>query len=244
MKLNQKIEQLINFVRSDNGVALFTLFALSVMIYHTGVAFYVESGKSGYISGFFASLFALSIDAAILVFVLRGNQMAHVFSVFQIVMNLIHFGEIQSTSWYSVSFGAWFISFSLPVIISSYSHEVKKGKKEQAKEDAENQNQLQLQEVIDEIAELQAVINTVQADVNTLSLNISQSEEGKKQIEEIESRISELQKLVSNPSSEVQELQNDLAFVKKKTMAAVETLLRFKDNSDKKNLYSPNLNYE
>jgi prefoldin subunit 5 len=244
MKLNQKIEQLLNFVRSDNGVALFTLFALSVMIYHTGVAFYVESGKSGYISGFFASLFALAIDAAILIFVLRGNQMAHVFSVFQIVMNLIHFGEIQNTDWYNVSFGAWFISFSLPVIISSYSHEVKKGKKEQALKEKEHENQLQLQDVFDELAELQAVINTVQADVNNLSLNISESEESKNKINDLENRITELQQVVLNPSSELQEIKEEVAFIRKKTMAAVETLLRFKNNSDKKNLYSPNLNYE
>jgi hypothetical protein len=236
MKINKKIEELINFVRSDNGVALFTLFALSVMIYHTGVAFYVESGKAGYISGFFASLFALSIDAAILVFVLRGNQMAHVFSVFQIVMNLIHFGEIQNTNWYAVSFGAWFISFSLPVIISSYSHEVKKGKKEQAEKDKETSNQLQLQSVYDELATVQVQINQLEETQNSISQNLAEGI--KEKIEFLEAKIDSI------PPPDNEDLKNELAYVKKKTMAAVDTLLRFQASSDKKHIYSPDLKYE
>lgn len=227
-KFLERLENLIAFIRSDNGTALGTLFVLAVMVYHTAIAFYVES-NGGWVNGIFGSLFAIGIDFAVLIFVLRGNSMAYVFSIFQIVMNMIHFGEIQQVPFYYVSFGAYFISFSLPLIIAAYSHEVNKGLKIKSSEGKR------------EIEEFSAVKETVQNNFEYLCDELTTIKTHSEEIHnETLKAITEVKEKVeaSDTSTEIEFLKQELEPLKeavdksgKFAQAAVETLRNFKNAS-------------
>lgn len=122
------MKKIINWIKSESGIACFTVLALLVMIAHSAWVFEAISHFKDYsiASKIQAVAFAVSVDLAILVFVLRGRTWLSIgFSIFQVMMNFLYYYERLNSGfdW----FAAIFISFSLPIAIGAYSHEIASG---------------------------------------------------------------------------------------------------------------------
>ena len=121
------IKRIINYIKSNDGIALFTILSLLVTIGNTSYVFsrlsHFESEEYKIIHGI---LFAIVFDFAVLAFVLRGRErISWLFSVFQIVMNVIYYwSNIENPG---EKFAAIFISIILPIIIALFSDEISKG---------------------------------------------------------------------------------------------------------------------
>lgn len=133
----QMIAKILNYIKSNNGIGTFAILSLFVMLAHTATVFENLSHIENWFKKLQAYMFAIAIDASILVFVLRGRTwLSTSFSIFQVVMNLLYYYDNAAMRKESGTAGdginwiaAIFLSISLPIVIAAYSHEIAEGMK-------------------------------------------------------------------------------------------------------------------
>lgn len=120
------MQKLLEYIKSDKGIALFSVLSLLVMLPHSAAVFYSLSRLG--VEWFMilqAVLFAVSVDGAVLIFVLRGKTKHSVgFTIFQVITNVFYYWTYIEEG-KTFEFGASvFLSTVLPVTLAAYSHEI------------------------------------------------------------------------------------------------------------------------
>lgn len=119
------MKKLLEYIRGIHGIALASFLSLFVMIFHSAWVYEALTHYTDWkwLSLLQAGAFAIAVDMAVLIFVLRGRKrLSMVFSILQIGMNLMYYySHVESGfEWFT----AMFISVVLPLAIAAFSHEI------------------------------------------------------------------------------------------------------------------------
>lgn len=131
--------RILNTLKTNNATLVVLVLALCAQIPHAADVFrlipYTLSGAEQsapswwqYIHGY---LFAVALELAVLLFVVRGHQReSYGFAVVSVAMNLAYY-NLHGVWLFAVSaIPAWLVSVSLPAAIALYSHAVADGEVE------------------------------------------------------------------------------------------------------------------
>lgn len=119
------MKKLLEYIRGIHGIAIASFLSLFVMIFHSAWVYEALTHYTDWkwLSLLQAGAFAIAVDMAVLIFVLRGRKrLSMVFSILQIGMNLMYYySHVESGfEWFT----AMFISVVLPLAIAAFSHEI------------------------------------------------------------------------------------------------------------------------
>lgn len=119
------MKKLLEYIRGIHGIAIASFLSLFVMIFHSAWVYEALTHYTDWkwLSLLQAGAFAIAVDMAVLIFVLRGRKrLSMVFSILQIGMNLMYYySHVESDfEWFT----AMFISVVLPLAIAAFSHEI------------------------------------------------------------------------------------------------------------------------
>lgn len=119
------MKKLLEYIRGIHGIAIASFLSLFVMIFHSAWVYEALTHYTDWkwLSLLQAGAFAIAVDMAVLIFVLRGRKrLSMVFSILQIGMNLMYYySHVESGfEWLT----AMFISVVLPLAIAAFSHEI------------------------------------------------------------------------------------------------------------------------
>jgi hypothetical protein len=119
------VKKLLEYIRGIHGIAIASFLSLFVMIFHSAWVYEALTHYTDWkwLSLLQAGAFAIAVDMAVLIFVLRGRKrLSMVFSILQIGMNLMYYySHVESGfEWFT----AMFISVVLPLAIAAFSHEI------------------------------------------------------------------------------------------------------------------------
>lgn len=130
--MQERLSRAIEFTRSQEGTLLFLICALVAQTPHSATVFHrVATSESWWLWAWFhAYFFAIALEFAVLVFVVRGKaRLSWAFASFGVLMNLVYSYDVAywSLAWREalpVVAGALISSIILPLAIACYSHEV------------------------------------------------------------------------------------------------------------------------
>jgi hypothetical protein len=122
--LRSQYRDAISVLRSQYAVLTVLVIALVAQMPHAQHVFYLRGHDMGWASWLQSWGFAIALEVAVLVFVVRGNVRASWgFATFSIAINLAYYAQTTGSAWY-MSVIDWLLSVGLPVAIALYSHEV------------------------------------------------------------------------------------------------------------------------
>ena len=131
--------RIIDELRSSNATLIVLVLALCAQIPHAADVFrlLVPLGDGCAIVACVGSyvhsyLFAVALEMAVLLFVVRGKEReSYAFAVVSVAMNLAYYGLHSVALFSMMALPAWLVSVALPSAIALYSHVVADGKPEQ-----------------------------------------------------------------------------------------------------------------
>lgn len=150
--------KLIEYIKGINGIGWASFLALIVTIGHSAFVYEAVSQYGKVISPVLAVIFALAFDIAVLIFVLRGRKwLSRGFSILQIGMNLLYYyPRLESGfEWFS----ALFISVSLPIALSAFSHEIAEDKINKEKQDKKDALDVSLETLKEEFLQYKVLMD-------------------------------------------------------------------------------------
>lgn len=113
------IKRIKDFIVSEEGIMLWAAMALLVMVSHTTTVFLSHEKQKTWLAIAGSLLYAISIDAAILVFVLLGRRyLSLMFGIFQVLINLFYYYNNLN------EYAPLFLAPAIPIAIAAYAHEV------------------------------------------------------------------------------------------------------------------------
>lgn len=111
-------------LRSQYAVLAVLVVALIAQMPHAQHVFYLRGHDNGWASWLQSWGFAIALEVAVLVFVVRGNVRASWgFATFSVAINLVYYAQATKGAWY-MSVPDWLLSVGLPLAIALYSHEL------------------------------------------------------------------------------------------------------------------------
>ena len=112
-----------SFLRSEAATLALVVVAIAAQGPHAAEVFLRLAPHGGWLGILHATLYAIALELATLVFVVRGRQrLAWLFAFVSVAVNFVYYAgnDLQPAQW----FGGALVSLALPVSIAFYSHEV------------------------------------------------------------------------------------------------------------------------
>ena len=112
-----------SFLRSEAATLALVIVAIAAQGPHAAEVFLRLAPHGGWLGILHATLYAIALELATLVFVVRGRQrLAWLFAFVSVAVNFVYYAgnDLQPAQW----FGGALVSLALPVSIAFYSHEV------------------------------------------------------------------------------------------------------------------------
>jgi hypothetical protein len=157
--MQDKISELIDFLRDREGLFIVLVGALFVQAPHSAEVFHRISTSQWWaiVSWVHSAGFAIVLELAVLLFVVRGRtKLSWSFAGISVLMNVFYY---YSPLWWSTPTIVWsdivkcvVTSIALPLAIAFYSHEVAKQDTQPAKQTAQSDKQ-NVQDVQTDIAQ-------------------------------------------------------------------------------------------
>lgn len=116
---------MLRFLRSERAVILALTLALVAQMPHAGRLFLRHEEATGYLALAQAAAYALALESAALIFVMRGRTVAaHVFAILSAATNLLYYAPALILS--AESAAQVLMAVALPFAIAFYAHEVER----------------------------------------------------------------------------------------------------------------------
>jgi hypothetical protein len=208
------MKKIREFIISEEGIMLWTILLLIVMVSHTSYIFYNHAVTKDLLSIIMSIIYAIAVEIAILIFVLKGRtKLSLTFGFFQVIINLFYYYESLN------EYAPLLLSIEIPLALAAYSHEIflfKKSQKESELKTKELETIMEVKENLEskidtKYEELQILISSCFENINDLA-------DTKEYISEFELR---LNKVEATDSKTIQDSIDSL----KNTVTTINTKL-------------------